>query len=213
MKCFLIILLVSVACTSHAQTLAEWAKQKKTQLKYLAEQIAALQVYAGYVEKGYSIAKKGLDAVNNIKKGDFSMHESYFNSLKVVNPKIKSYWKVADIISLQIRIVSSSRRLMQSIQVSGQFTGSETNYCNRIITNLLDGCAALVDQLMLLVTDGKVQMKDDERIKRIDGLYADVKDKYEFEQHFSNETKVLAMQRFLDGNDVQISKGLSNMNE
>ena len=213
MKCFLTIVLVFIACVNHAQTLAEWTQQKKTQLVYLANQISALQVYATYVEKGYSIAKKGLDAIQNIKKGDFSMHASYFNSLKSVNPKIKNYWKVTDIIALQLEIVKTSQQQRKSIQKSGQFTGSETNYYNRVITNLLDGCTAIIDQLILLVTNGNTQMSDGERIKRIDGLYVDVKDKYEFEQHFSNETKVLAMQRYLDVNDLKTSRALWNINE
>ena len=50
-----------------AQTLAEWTQQNKTQIKYLVEQIAALQAYALVAEKGYSIAKTGLNAIGNIK--------------------------------------------------------------------------------------------------------------------------------------------------
>ena len=95
-KILMILLVLTVPCV-HAQTFQEWTQQKKTQIKYLVQQIAAFQVYIGYVEKGYSIAKKGLNAISNIKHGDFSMHNDYFNSLKIVNPKIKKYWKVADI--------------------------------------------------------------------------------------------------------------------
>ena len=36
-----------------------------------------------------------------------------------------------------------------------------------------------------LITDGEQQMKDDERIKRIDKLYADMQDKQMFVQVFS----------------------------
>lgn len=59
---------------SKVQTFHEWFRQKKTQKKYLIQQIAALKVYLGYVQKGYSIAQKGLTTVSNIKKGNFDLH-------------------------------------------------------------------------------------------------------------------------------------------
>ena len=42
-----------------AQTFAEWFQQKKTQIKYLTEQIAALEQYGNYVKQGYRIAQGG----------------------------------------------------------------------------------------------------------------------------------------------------------
>ena len=49
-----------------AQTWAEWFRQKATQKKYLLQQIAALHVYSGYLSKGYSIAKDGLNTIKSI---------------------------------------------------------------------------------------------------------------------------------------------------
>jgi len=47
-KIFLFLLLVvSAGSNLQAQTFAEWFQQKKTQKKYLLQQIAALQVYIG----------------------------------------------------------------------------------------------------------------------------------------------------------------------
>ena len=64
-----------------AQTSSEWFRQKATQKKYLLQQIAALQVYSGYLSKGYSIAKNGLNTIKNIKNGDLLQHSNYFTSL------------------------------------------------------------------------------------------------------------------------------------
>src|SRR5258706_14560273 len=89
-------------CSIHAQTAEEWTQQKKTQIKYLLQQIAANKVYIDYLEKGYSIARNGLQTIQNIKKGDFNLHFNFFDSLKKVNPKIKGWAKVADIIAYQL---------------------------------------------------------------------------------------------------------------
>jgi 3-phenylpropionate/cinnamic acid dioxygenase small subunit len=58
MKKILTIFLLVTASGVYAQNWKEWTQQKKTQIKYLVNQIAALQIYATYVEKGYAIAKK-----------------------------------------------------------------------------------------------------------------------------------------------------------
>ena len=52
------MLFAIISTGTRAQTFAEWFRQSATQKKYLLQQIAALQVYIGYVQKGYSIAKE-----------------------------------------------------------------------------------------------------------------------------------------------------------
>jgi hypothetical protein len=208
MKQILTIFFFALTCFGKAQTLREWTQQKKTQIEYLANQIAALQAYASYVEKGYSIAKKGLAAIELNKTSDFSLNNDYFRSLKNVNPKIKSYWKDADIIALQNQIIQTYNKQRKVLQQSNQLTQDETTYCSGVFANLLNGCSKITDQLKLLVTDGSLQMKDDERIKRIDGLYDDMKDKYVFVQHFWAEVNSLAIQRSSDANDVRTEKAL-----
>ena len=73
-KIIAIALLLSFAESISAQTFDEWFNQKATQRKYLIQQIAALEVYTGYVSDGYSIAKKGLNIIHDIKNGDFNLH-------------------------------------------------------------------------------------------------------------------------------------------
>jgi len=213
MKRILTIILIITVSGVNAQNWKEWTQQKKTQIKYLVNQIAALQIYATYVEKGYAITKNGLTAIHNIKKGDFSLHDEYFTSLKNVNPKIKLYWKVADIIALQVKIIQGYHQQKNALRQSRQLTPDEISYCNRVFINLLDGCTNIIDQLILLVIDGSLQMKDDERIKRIDALHAEMKDKYVFAQHFTNEANELAIQRFIDANDVRTGRALMNISQ
>lgn len=60
-KLLLILLLMTVSIQEiHAQ-----AKQRKV----LLLQIAALQTYIGYAKKGYTVVKKGLNFIGDVKKG------------------------------------------------------------------------------------------------------------------------------------------------
>jgi hypothetical protein len=196
------------ATTTQAQTFAEWAKQKKTQKKYLVQQIAALQVYIGYAQKGYSIAKEGLNTIGEFKRGEFNLHTGYFNSLKSVNPKIKQYAKVADIIAMQVTIVQGYSKTRRQMRESGAFNGEELDYIIHVLGRLLDDCENTLDELITVTTDGNLEMKDDERMERIDILYQNMTDKYTFSQSFNNETMVLAASRIKENNDVQTSRAL-----
>jgi len=207
-KLLILFMLGMLATTTQAQTFAEWFRQKKTQKQYLIGQIAALQVYIGYAQKGYSIAKDGLNTIGDFKRGEFNLHTGYFNSLKSVNPKIKQYAKVADIMAMQVTIIQSYGRTRRHVRESGAFNGEELDYIMRVLGRLLDDCSNTLDELISVTTDGNPEMKDDERLKRINILYKDMTDKYTFSQSFHSETMVLAASRIKENNDVRTSRAL-----
>ncbi|NJO25602.1 MAG: hypothetical protein HC867_07355 [Bacteroidia bacterium] len=203
------ILLLATVClfafkSLSAQTTEEWLNQNATQKKYLLQQIAALQVYLGYAKKGYNIVTSGVNTIRNIKNGDFNLHRDFFNRLKNVNPAIRKYAKVADIIACQVKIIMQTKNTIQQIRKTKQFTESELDYCKMVFDNLLDECMKTVEELILVTTSGQLEMKDDERLKRIDGLYADVQDKYSFACSFSEDMGLLAVQRL--GEQVEINR-------
>lgn len=198
-------------CSIYAQTSEEWTQQKKTQIKYLLQQIAANKVYIDYLEKGYSIARSGLQTIQNIKKGDFNLHFNYFDSLKKVNPRIKNWAKVADIIAYQLRIIKNTKQTIKDIHEAGQFTDDEMDYCKMVFGNLMEECLKNIDELVTIITDGDLEMKDDERMKRIDKLYADMQDKYSFTSSFSNEMGILSAQRLSEQVEINMSKKINGL--
>lgn len=205
----LILLLISAVC--HGQTYDEWIRQKKTQEKYLLEQITAFKAFTGYAEKGYSIVSGGLKIINDIKHGDFTLHKNYFSSLSLVNPTVKKYSKVAAIIAMQISIAKQIFGTIQSCKKSNVLLTSELKYLSTVFNNLLDDCAKNLDELFVLITNNETQMKDDERIQRIDRLYEDMKDKEMFATSFTHSAKGLSIQRLNELNDIIISKKLSGL--
>lgn len=194
-----------------AQTFEEWFQQKKTQKKYMIQQIAALQVYIGYAKKGYSIAQKGLTAIGDVKNGEFNLHTDYFNSLESVNPKIKNYKKVAGIIAYQVKIAQICKQTYHRIQKSDALSSEERSYIYRVYSQLLEDCNKTIDELIAVTTNNKFEMKDDERIKRVDALYNDMQDKYSFTQSFSNEAIILANSRIKERNGIQISRSVNGI--
>ena len=209
MKTSLLLLLAFVLSNNlFSQTAAEWTQQKKTQRKYLIQQIEALQTYLAYVKKGYDIANKGISTVQTIKNGEWNLHKDFFGSLSVVNPAIKKYAKVADIITMQVRMTKQVRSLLQESKNRGLLNSEEIDYIVKICDHLLSECLKNMDELIVIITSGEVEMKDDERIKRIEGIYTSMQDKSVFVLSFGNSIAMLSKQRVHEKLEVEISKKL-----
>lgn len=203
-KIFLLLLFTALTTGNlHAQ-----AKQQRV----LLQQIAALQVYMDYAQKGYSAVKKGLNTIGNFKRGEFNLHSDYFNSLKTVNPKIKKYERVAEIIALQIKIMKSCKSLHQQIRQGDLFHGDEVDYIKRVFERLIENCDTNLDDLLKIITDGNLEMKDSERMARIDIIYNDILDMYNFSESFSKETKILAVSKATQIQEAKKSRVLHGIN-
>ena len=210
-KIFILSIIVLFAKNLSAQTWSEWFRQKATQKKYLLQQIAALQVYSGYLSKGYAIAKSGLNTMNDIKNGDLLQHTHYFTSLTTVSPIIKRSAKVMDIMALQINITKQSGNALKIFRKNHDFTATEINYLQSVLSKILSAVYKNLEELLNILTNRTLQMKDDERVKAIDKLYSDILDKQQFLRAFSNNAAGLSIQRSNEENEVIISKKLNGL--
>lgn len=185
------ILVLLMSGTANAQTWSEWFAQKKTQQKYLLEQVAALKLYAGYLKKGYKIGRSGLNFIKDASKGEFDLHGAFFSSLKAVNPEIRNNVKVAEIIQMQIDVSKAFHALRD---VKG-LTAQHIAYLDLVSSNLLDECLGDMDELLLIITSGRAQLTDDQRLLRIDRLHGQMQEKWSFALSFSNTFRQLVAER------------------
>ncbi|SHH93168.1 hypothetical protein SAMN05444671_4349 [Flavobacterium sp. CF108] len=199
MKKILLVLCIMGLCSGEIQAQAK-------QRKMLLLQIAALQTYIGYAKKGYTVVKNGLNFIGDVKNGEVSLHGDYFSSLKKVNPKVRNYLKSAEIISLQIKILKVHKKTLEHLSHDDLFHGDELDYIEKTFRHLIDNCNETLDQLLIISTDTKLEMKDDERIERIDDLHKTMMEDYSFCENFSREIKILSLSKAKDKNDVKQSQ-------
>lgn len=210
-KIVVLALCLSAGWAVQAQTWSEWFRQKATQKKYLLQQIVALKVYADYTANGYKIAKEGVNAVDKIKRGDFNLHDEFFASLSAVSPAVRKYAKVAAIINYQIKILANVRRDLRDLQTSKLFTLEEIGHCHSVFQHLLGECLKSLEEVIEVTTSGNTTMTEAERLKRIDKIYSDVRDKYAFSAAFGTETGLLALQRATEQADINYSKQINGI--
>ncbi len=177
-------------------------------IQAMIKQIAKLEIYIIDLEKGYSIAKKGLTTIGEIRNGEFNLHSIFFSSLQSVNTSVARYSKIAEIISDQLAIVSNFKTLIKNLNNSGRLTTNEMNYIGSIYSNMSNECTKNLNELITVITDGKLEMTDDERIKRIDIVWSDMNDKYAFTQSFVRDSGYLNNARNSETNETQFLKSL-----
>jgi hypothetical protein len=211
MRVLILILGLCTGLCGQAQTWAEWTRQKKTQIRYLLNQVAANKVYLEYLQQGYRVAETGLSVVRHIKEGDFNLHQEFFGSLKAVNPAIRRYAKVAEMMIIQSAIIVECRKTLNRVKESKQFTPEEMNHCAQVLGRLLADCVENMERLSALVTGGEMSLTDAARLQRIDELYADMQDKWVFCSSFSDELHLVSMQRLADATDIQQSKIINGL--
>lgn len=198
MKILTCILFLALSMSSQAQTWNEFFRQKKTQEKYLLQQIVALKVYAGYVKDGYVIVSKGIHSIESFANGEFSLHDAFFSSLKVVSPLIANNGKVDDILGWQVEIKKQFSSLSK-MPVHDQ----RKNYFEKVKDKIVKECEVDLEELLQLISSGELEMSDDERLKRLERIHHSMKDKYQFTQVFINQVKVLEKQIELEKRSIQ----------
>jgi len=204
MKKILVLVLIISNTNAYGQTWEEWFQQKETQKKYLLEQIAALEVYIDYAAKGYEIVTKGLQVIDAVKRGDFNLHQLFFNSLKQVNPAVA--YKVTEIHILAYKLNTALKQLLVYVSELKELTAEEKTSAKYFLQNLQTASQRNLDDLVAVTTSGVLEMHDDERLKRIELIYQDMQSIYTILQTFSTEIKMLSAQRLREKREVEVSK-------
>ena len=208
-KSGLSIILIGCCCialSANAQTFSEWFRQAKTQKKYLLQQILAYQQYLGYLNKGYSIVKNKNSLINSLKQADLDQHKDKYDRLKKASITIRQYPKVTAILNLEAAILPIATKATRQAAVAAILSPVEANYIKKVFDQLLEQCDDVIEELSDLLTSGEFQLSDEERLKRIDQLYADMQVKYTFAYSFNSESRILRLVRAREANTINNRK-------
>lgn len=204
MRVSIILLLILLSSMAKSQTWDEFFRQKATQKKYLLQQLAALKLYADYLSKGYEIADKGLKTIKGFTKGEYDQHSAFFESLKNVNPAVAVNKNIAEILTWQAAIIKGYKSLSREAIKSS----SDKSYIESVRSKVLSECVRDVEDLFAVISSGELEMKDNERLKRIYKLHSDMRDKYQFTESFVRQVKVLNLHREQEKQNSKVSKKL-----
>lgn len=193
-----------LASQCQAQTFAEWFSQKKTQQKYLLQQIATLQLYSSYLQKGYQIAGGGLGDITGSLQDELSLHTGYYSGLKTVNPALRDNAQLSDILTWQGDIL----KLVNQLNRARYLSRSEMQYLAKVKDALLANCNQQLTALQVLFTDGSLEMSDNQRISRLNAIHLAMQSNHRFAADFSSRVKLYGVQKRQEAGSLNSTKKL-----
>lgn len=204
----ILVLFVCLASAKHANAQA----QEMQQLILDIEKLTQLKGILSDMKTGYQIYQQGYGSISQLSKGNFDLHSVYLNGLLSINPTVKNYGRVADIITQQASLLSEYKSAYKQFKQSGSFSASELNYMSNVYGQLVNQSLQNLDELTNVLTAGKLRMSDDERMRAIDRIYASSSDKLQFLRHFNRQGVLLNIQRSKDAGDNRTLKQLYGIN-
>lgn len=185
--------------SGYGQNWNEIFRQKKTQQRYLLQQIAALEMYTGYLKKGYELVGGGLQTIRDISNGEFSLHNAFISGLKEVSPVVRNDVRVLEIIEMQVNI----GRALGNLRSRPDLNVSTQLYIQDMRENLWEESLKDLEELLMVITSGSVEMGEGERIERLNKVYLSMKEKMAFNRHFTTEVSHYSRQKEMEIRSIE----------
>ena len=173
------------------------------QLLLNVEKLAQFKSILKQMKQGYSILQGGYRTVKDLSEGNFSLHRTFFDALARVGPTVRRYHKVAEIIQMQLRILETCRTYSRQLNKKNLFQDGELSYLLKIYQSLLGRSLNNLEELVLVLSDRALSMSDSDRLDAIDGIHEEMQEMMIFLRKFSNDSKLLLLQRKKEVNDVR----------
>lgn len=157
---------------------------------------------------GYTILSNGYMKIKAISEGNYKLHQLFLDGLMAVNPTVRNYRRIPQIISYQKLLVSEYKRAYNRFRQDPNFNPDEIQYLFNVYKFLIDASARNLDDLIMIITATKLRMSDEERLSAIDRIFFDIEGKLMFLRGFNNNTQLLAIQRARLAGDVRTINSL-----
>lgn len=173
------------------------------QLLLNVEKLAQFKTILKQMKQGYNILQGGYRTVKDLSAGNFNLHKTFLDALLRVSPTVRRYHKVADIIQMQLNILETCRTFNRQLNKKKLFQDGELSYMLKIYQGLLDRSLNNLEELVMVLSDRALSMNDSERLHVIDVIHDEMQEMTIFLRKFSNDSKLLLLQRKKEVNDVR----------
>lgn len=195
MKRFVCIMSITLSFLTSSHLSYSQAAEAQ-QLLLNIEKLAQFKAILNQLYNSYKVLETGYNKVKDFTSGNFKLHQVFLDGLYLVNPEIRKYYRIPEIISDQLKIVKSYKNFISMYKPSVLFRTDEITYMSKVFASLLEESISNLDELILVITSSKLRMSDEERLSRIDKVHKTMRSKVEFIKTFNQENKILALQRW-----------------
>ena len=137
-----------------------------------------------------------------------TLFQGYYDELWKIKAVISSYQRIQEVTVRQASLLSAYQRAWSGLRQDAHFSPAELGQMSRVYSGILSASAANLEQVMTVLTGGRTQMTDAQRMElinqaagRMDGNYNDLR-------RFTAENTWLSLMRSKDDADIQTTRQL-----
>jgi hypothetical protein len=136
------------------------------------------------------------------------LYNEFYQELWQVKNVLRYYSAVKGVIDKEARLIEGYKRAYAAITQDTHFSAEEVGQMLVVYKAILDGSAAIVDELQTLINAFVTQMDDADRLGMINELSAKIDRQYRQLQGYTQENILLSLQRAKTEGDINMIKAL-----
>mgnify|MGYP005753212279 CR=1 FL=1 len=172
------------------------------QLLLNVEKLEQLREMLDNMRSKYQIISQGYSQIKGIAEGNFKLHQAFLDRLVQVNPTVKGYYKVGEIIDLQVRMIQHLAQAKREFRMADFLREQEFGQIDRLLSTWSRSSLDLLEELFLILSDNELQMEDWERIQAIDRVHLSVLEMRKGIVLFSQSIKQLGELRSANSKEI-----------
>jgi len=137
-----------------------------------------------------------------------ALFKEYYDELWKVKNAISYYKRVRSIIEQQIQLVEEYKRAYSLFQKDRHFSAQELRYIYEVYTGIIEESIKNLDELVLVINSFSTQMSDAKRLELVEMAGANIDKNIAHLREFTNQNKVLSLQRAKDAHELQYLRQL-----
>lgn len=182
-------------------------------IKAIDLKVQRMQNQTIWLQNAQKVLENQLSRLRLSEIGDWSerqkqLYSNYYTELWKVKSVISYYQRIKDLTVKQAMLVKEYQQAWSIFRQDPHFSAGEIMKMQAVYSGLLKASVENLDQIMLVVSPGKTQMSDEERMTLISKAGDRLDENYDDLRRFNNENIMLSISRSKDLKDTQQLKAL-----
>jgi len=154
------------------------------------------------------LSKLRLSEISGWSADQRQLFSSYYDELWKIKSTIAYYQRIKDVAARQIALVNNYQQAWNLLRQDQHFNAAELEQMTLVYTGILTASERNLDDVMNVVSSGKTQMSDEQRLELINRAADRLDENYSDLTRFNTENQMLSLQRSKSLGDTKTTKQL-----
>lgn len=136
------------------------------------------------------------------------LFSTYYDELWKIKATIAYYQRIKDVAVRQVALVNDYKRAWALLQQDKHFSAGELQQMSAVYSGILSASERNLDDVMTVVSSGKTQMSDEQRLELINRAADRLEENYSDLRRFNTGNEMLSLQRSRDLADTKTTRQL-----